>query len=74
MGDIREGCSLVVTMVQIYQSDSIALLLVILICTLQKASIGMTLYSLSLICVLFDPAIATSFFNCLTCCCSFYCI
>ena len=30
MGDIRAGCSLVVTMVQVYQFDSIALLLVIL--------------------------------------------
>ena len=29
MGDIRAGCSLVVTIVQVYQSDSIALLLVI---------------------------------------------
>ena len=29
MGDIRAGCSLVVTIVQVYQFDSIALLLVI---------------------------------------------
>ena len=61
MGDIRTGCSLVVTIVRV----SIVLLLAIF-CTPQKASVGMYSrcdYRLSLVCVLFDPAIPTSFFN-----------
>ena len=37
MGDIRAGCSLVVTMVRVYQFDSIAGYF----CTPQKASVGM---------------------------------
>ena len=70
MRDIQ-GCSLVVTMVQ--DSQSVALF-----CTPQKASVGMysrCLCLISLVCVLFDPAIPTSSFNFIvfyTCFCSFF--
>ena len=77
MGDICAGCSLVVTMVRVYQFDSIAFNITDYFCTPQKASVGM--YSrcdyLLFVYFLILPSLLHSsiLFNCFyTCFCSFF--
>ena len=60
MGDICAGCSLVITMVRVYQF-SFNHIITGFFCTPQKANVGMYSRCDYLVCVL-DPAIPTSFF------------